>query len=225
MARDKHEKDPELVALGQRVRARRYEMHDRAGLSVDDICRAMSERGNASFANKDGSPRHQPYYDTENGKRELSAKEIQDLAEILDSTPEKLLGLPPRRRQVSLLGEVGRGGEYCFSARWGRWMEIEKINAPLGDEEVNAALRVVGDDLRPFGYWDGDVLYFRYPGDDLAGIAGKRCIVQIRNGTAYVGLLQPGATRGRYRLQVFGGATLPDIEIEWAARIRWHEQG
>jgi transcriptional regulator with XRE-family HTH domain len=166
-------------------------------------------------------PKHQYVQKIEKGARGISGEEIHKLARILDVTIEQLLGLPARHRLVSLLGEIGRGGEYYAHPRSGRWMEIEKVVAPLGDEEVNASVRVVGAHMSPY-YFDGDLLFFRFPGDpDINALIGKRCIVQVRDDKACVAVLEAGARRDRYSLRVIGGETMPNVQIEWAAKIRW----
>lgn len=169
---------------------------------------------------------HQTVEKIENGKRGTTADELAKIAETLDTTQDKLLGRSTRRRQVSLLGEVGRHGMYYAGARSGRWMEIKKIDAPVGDELVNAAVRIVGNDLVAAGYCDGDTLYFMARGDgSTAALMGKRCIVQLRDSEAFVGIVSAGSKKDHFRVQVLGGDILSDVQIEWAAKVLWHQQG
>lgn len=157
------------------------------------------------------------------GGRNVSGEELAKIAQALDTTVEHLLGLPARRRLVACYGEIGHGGEYFPSSR-GRWMEIRKLDAPVGDEEVDAVLQVTGDYLRAANYWSGDLLYFKFKGEPLNQALGKRCIVQLRDGgPAILGVLDEGSRAGVYKLTPLAGGPSREVQVEWAARIRWQQ--
>jgi transcriptional regulator with XRE-family HTH domain len=210
------EHDKRNAEIGRAIAARRMAI----GMSQTDLSLRVF-----------GKEEHQTIQKIENhdkhGKhRKVSADEIVKIAEALDTTTEFLLSARPRPRQVALYGDVGAGGEYVWHARAGRWMEIRKIDAPLGDHEVTAAVRVEGDHLQSAGYWDGDTLYFRFKGDPLEDALGKRAIVQMRDGGAFLGVLTDGARPGRYLFRsILGNEPVREVAVEWAARIRWHQQG
>lgn len=169
---------------------------------------------------------HQTVQKIEDGMRDVTGEELVKIAQAIDTTPEFLVNAAPRARQVALFGDVGVGGEYAWHADSGRWMEIKKIDAPLGDLEVSGAVRVVGKHLEDAGYWDGDLLFFKFKGDPLDGVLGKRAIVQLRDGGAFVGVLMSGARPGRYLFRSFvKDEPVREVAVEWAARIRWHQQG
>jgi transcriptional regulator with XRE-family HTH domain len=168
---------------------------------------------------------HQYIQKIENGDREVKGHELVKIAQALDTDPASLVGEPAKRRQVSYFGDVGRGGEYFAHAGSGRWMEISKVDAPIGDERVNASVRIVGNHLEEAGYLDGDMLFFCFPGDAPDEIVGKRCMVQLRGSSeALLGVLTPGSRPGKYWLRPLApGLTSREVSIEWAARIRWHQ--
>ncbi len=172
-----------------------------------------------------GSSDHQTIQKIENGDRGVSADELLRISEILDIDPRALVGIEAKRHSVPLFGDVGVGGEYYAHAGSGRWMEIKRVTAPLGDEAVNGCVRVEGKHLEGAGYWHGDLLFFKFPGDPVDEILGRRCIVQIRDGSAFVGVLTTGAHQGRYLLRsLIPGEATREVAVEWAARIRWHQQ-
>lgn len=206
------------------VRQRRKEI----GRRILERREAMSPKVTQTDLNEAvfGKREHQTIQKIEKGDRGVTGEELVKISEVLDIDPRILVGRTMKRRQVPLLGDVGIGGEYFAHAGVGRWMEIKKVDAPLGDETVNAALRVVGKHLEAYGYWEGDMLYFRHPGDPVDDILGQRCIVQLRDSTtALLGVLSKGVRPGRYLFKsVITDEPTREVAVEWAARIRWHQQ-
>lgn len=208
---DDSKKNPQWVEHGLRIKALRQ-------------AKGMTQGELQAIIRPDSSG-HQTIQKIEKGEQSIGRDAVR-LAQALDVTPEYLVSAPPRVRQVPLFGDVGVGGEYAWHAGSGRWMEIKKVDAPVGDMEVTGSVRVVGDSLQAAGYWDGDLLFFKFKGDPIEEVIGKRVIVQERGGGAFLGVLKDGARQGRYLFKSLVGDTpVREVAVEWAARIRWHQQG
>lgn len=123
-----------------------------------------------------------------------------------------------------LVGYVGAGEMYYPDPLAGPWEGFDQVEAPPGSEDL-FAVRVRGDSMLPV-YRNGDLLFFRdRDGVELSRCVGKDCIVQVRNGPAFIKRVEK-SQRGKLRLVSYGG--LPPVEdpdIEWATPVRWVMRG
>ncbi len=139
----------------------------------------------------------------------------------LDFTPGSELR---QTKKVPLVGYVGAGAMYYPDPAVGPWGAIEYVDPPPGGHGYQA-VRVRGDSMVP-RYEDGDVLYFKR----VAGVwdsdecNGSYCIVQLRNGPAYVKRME--FKGGRWRLLSLNPQTptIEDADVEWASPVAWHQQ-
>lgn len=163
------------------------------------------------------------YNRLENGKKTLTTKHLEKFSRILEVSQSDLLSEGGVTVQtVALVGYVGAGEMYYPDPETGPWEEIERVEAPPGETDV-VAVRVRGDSMEPM-YKDGYILYSRGPsGVPVDSCLGEDCLVQLRNGAAYLKTLRRGSEPGKYTLKSYNQAVEPieNVEIEWAAPIEW----
>lgn len=127
-------------------------------------------------------------------------------------------------KTVSLVGYVGAGEMYYPDPTSGPWVGFDEVEAPPGADGV-CAVRVRGDSMSPV-YRDGDLVYFHRDGLDLERCVGKDCIVQVRNGPAYIKRLERNQRTGRLRLVSYGNLDpIENPDVEWAAPVKWVMRG
>ncbi len=100
---------------------------------------------------------------------------------------------------------------------------LEEIDAPPGYQN-GCAVIVRGDSFSP-RYLDGEVLAYRKDGADLKKLIGAEAICKLVDGRLLLKRLTRSSIPGRYTLLSINPTTppIPDVELEWAAKIDWHK--
>jgi phage repressor protein C with HTH and peptisase S24 domain len=164
----------------------------------------------------------------ETGRMHLSLKWMQIIATALSKADNATIAagdlLPhseTRTLTVPLVGYVGAGDMYYPDPQAGPWVGFEEVEAPPGADGVRA-VRVSGKSMEPH-YRHGWLVYFKPDGNpDESIFLDDDCIVQLRDGRAYLKHVVRGSKRGRYTLESYGGdPPIRDVEIEWVARVEW----
>jgi phage repressor protein C with HTH and peptisase S24 domain len=158
----------------------------------------------------------------ERGEIPLSERWLRGFAEFYGVAVAELL--PDGRQGASartarLVGYVGAGEMYYPDPEAGPWEGFDEVEAPPGAGEV-VAVRVKGLSMAPV-YRDGDLLYFSREHTDLEACMNRDCVIQVRNGPAYVKRLERDQ-KGRLRLVSYGElAPIDNPDVEWAAPVKW----
>lgn len=157
----------------------------------------------------------------EAGKRKLTVDWMTSLAQALGVGMTELLA--PDRGTVPMVGLVG-AGEVIFSVDdHMKGAGLEEVERPHGASRSTVAVRVRGESMRP-AYRDGDLLYYdRQSNGDLDHLVGHDCIVKLTDGRTLVKELRK--SNGRYWLHGHNSDPLLDVEIEWAAKVKWVLKG
>lgn len=120
---------------------------------------------------------------------------------------------------VPVVGYVGAGQAiYPFAAE-----EIGEAEAPAGTAPDTVAVKVRGDSMHPV-YMDGDALYYdrRLPPSEMLN---RRAIVELTDGRMFVKTVKRGSEPGLFTLTSFNAPDIEDVQINWAAPIRWVQPG
>lgn len=153
----------------------------------------------------------------ESGKRELTISWMQRLAPALGVEIPELLA--PDRPTVPLVGLVGAGAEIFSIDDHAKGGGLEEVERPQGASRSTVAVRVRGDSMKP-AYRNGDLLYYdRQANGDLSHLLGVDCVVKLSDGRCFVKELRQ--TKGNYWLYSHNGDHLMDVEIDWAAKVKW----
>ncbi len=120
-----------------------------------------------------------------------------------------------------LVGYLGVGGMVFFDALQGPWGEISLVPCPPG-ADGSRAIEVKGSALEP-RYDEGDRLFFPEHAPPVEECLGRECVVQTRDGAAFVGRLARAAG-GRYTVSMVGGGPRT-IDLDWAAPVKWVTRG
>lgn len=156
-----------------------------------------------------------------NDKRGLSLEWIRRIAAELDASPAALINdvTAEQGATVPVVGYVG-AGEQVFNFDDN---QIDRVPAPdrPGAEESSAVI-VRGESMWP-KYEDGQLLFFM-PSDHVSkDCVGRICVVQVKDGPTLVKRVREGKN-GRYRLVSLRAPEMEDIDLAWAARVRWTEE-
>lgn len=150
------------------------------------------------------------------GKRRLRLVIIRKFADALQKRLEDVVDEPVT---VPVVGYVGAGDRVENFDDTG---QLDRVVPPRGAEEA-VAIIVQGDSMLP-KYESGQLLYF-HPTDHVGpDCIGRICIVQVGDGRTLVKRLHRGSRDGLFRLASLRAADIEDVELLWAARVRWTEE-
>lgn len=154
------------------------------------------------------------------GKRLLKSTELPIIARYLEQPlPQGLTIGNFTHSYVPLVGVVGAGAEVFAIDDHMKGGGLEEVERPQGATDSTVAVKVRGDSMKP-AYKDGDLLYYDTQANgDLDHLIGHDCIVRLTNGRTLVKELRRSA--GRYWLFSHNDDPLLDVEIEWAAKVKW----
>lgn len=158
----------------------------------------------------------------EAGKRKLTIEWMRLLAPALGVAPNDLLedyaavGVP-------LVGFVGAGAEVYAIDDHAKGGGLEEVEKPQGATWSTVAVRVRGESMKP-AYKDGDLLYYDTQSNgDLDHLIGDDCVVKLQDGRALVKELRKNG--GAYWLHSYNADPMIDVNIDWAAKIKWVFKG
>jgi phage repressor protein C with HTH and peptisase S24 domain len=155
-----------------------------------------------------------------------STKAIYRIAEILDAAANILDPALPsgsnHYRSVPLVGYVGAGSQVLALDDHHKGAGLEEVEAPPGGAtRSTVAVRVRGESMMP-AYMDGDLLYYDQKEDgDFTHLIGRECVVALADGRVFVKRIHRGSQPGRWMLVSHNGSPIEDVEITWAARVKW----
>lgn len=171
---------------------------------------------------------------------ELSERDRKKLAALLKIEEDRLRSRPiehidsmdvaalsgriRKRRpdqEVRVVGYIGAGAEVhaIDDHEKGAGLDVVQVDFPVRHGTVGVIVR--GDSMLPM-FEDGDLVgYLR----DAAGpeqLIGKICVVKVQDGPTYIKRLKRGSEPGLYTLVSANARDIEDVEVEWAARYRFH---
>jgi len=124
-------------------------------------------------------------------------------------------------QEVRVVGYVGAGAEVhaIDDHEKGAGLDVVQVDFPVRHGTVGVIVR--GDSMLPM-FEDGDLVgYLR----DAAGpeqLIGKICVVKVQDGPTYIKRLKRGSEPGLYTLVSANARDIEDVDVEWAARYRFH---
>jgi len=146
-------------------------------------------------------------------------------SEHIDSADVATLSTQSRKRrpdqEVRVVGYIGAGAEVhaIDDHEKGAGLDVVQVDFPVRHGTVGVIVR--GDSMLPM-FEDGDLVgYLR----DAAGpeqLIGKICVVKVQDGPTYIKRLKRGSEPGLYTLVSANARDIEDVEVEWAARYRFH---
>ena len=130
--------------------------------------------------------------------------------------PDRAEGDEPPPPKVPVLGYVGAGGTAHFYDV--PPSHLDEITPPIGIAENAAAVEIRGDSLGPFfNRWY--VFYDDVRRQVTPDLIGQLCVVGLADGRILIKQIQRGASEGLYTLYSATEKPIPDVPIEWAARV------
>ena len=153
----------------------------------------------------------------ESGKRNLSLKIMPRIAQALGVKPSELIDVSRAWLEIDIAGIVSEDQQIIHVLQGDAARHKLTANVPAALGEVEAVL-VTGNALYP-RYSDGDVITFMWRGEDVNSLAGKECVVLLKNGKRFIKTITPGTSPGKYHLTSFSTPPVLDAEVEKAARI------
>lgn len=146
-------------------------------------------------------------------RNDVRAGTLVKLAGYFDVTIEDLISEP----HVGVAGRIGAGGEVYFEAEDSPQM----VDRPPGAHGKVMALEVVGSSMLP-KYEEGDIVFVRRDIDGIPrGAIGKHCAVHTADGGTFLKILSKGSVPGRYTLRSLNAPDMEDVEVVWAAPVKW----
>lgn len=165
-----------------------------------------------------------PRGETRDRIRSLYAATMQEDVHIDSMDVAELVGRHTARRrdqEVRVVGYAGAGAEVhaVDDHEKGAGLDVVQVDFPVKHGTIGVIVR--GDSMMPM-FEDGDLIgYIR----DAAGpeqLLGKICVVKVVDGPTYIKRLRRGSMPGLYTLSSSNARDIEDVEIEWAARYRFH---
>ena len=149
---------------------------------------------------------------TEN--RRTNTDRLKKIADALELSIAALF----RKREIPIVGYIGAGAEFYPIDDHAHGGGIDYIEARTGWGNNAVAVRVRGDSMYPV-YMENDVLVYDQKNKDIEDLIGKRCIVKLADGRILLKIIHRGSGPGLSNLLSFNAAPIPDVAIEWAAKI------
>lgn len=155
-----------------------------------------------------------------------STKLIFKIAEALN-VPANVLDpeIPSQSNEkkfIPVVGYVGAGAEVRSIDDHEKGGGLDEVEPPFdGLSPSTVAVRVRGNSMFPT-FRDGDLLlYDRQDNGDLVHLAGKDCVVSLRDGRKFVKQLKRTPTGEWYLYSVnLDSEPIFGVEIEWAAKVK-----
>ena len=153
------------------------------------------------------------------GKRLLKSTELQSIADYIDEpVPDGVVTGSAALGTVPLVGFVGAGAQIFAIDDHAKGGGLEE-----GASSSTVAVRVRGDSMRP-AYKNGDLLYYDAQSiGDLDHLIGSDCIAYLSDGRTLVKEIRKNSSG--YWLHSHNADPLIDIDIEWAAKVKWVLKG
>ena len=158
------------------------------------------------------------------GKRLLKSTELQSIADYIDEpVPDGVVTGSAALGTVPLVGFVGAGAQIFAIDDHAKGGGLEEVERPEGASSSTVAVRVRGDSMRP-AYKNGDLLYYDAQSiGDLDHLIGSDCIAYLSDGRTLVKEIRKNSSG--YWLHSHNADPLIDIDIEWAAKVKWVLKG
>jgi phage repressor protein C with HTH and peptisase S24 domain len=205
-----------MVHMANRLR----EMRESRGWTLDHVARLLAS---ADETGKSDKATAKTISRLELEERKLTVRQALLFAKVYGVGVDELVVAGSSGDVVPIVGYVG-AGEVVHTFPENEPLEWTSPPGRPGAPSANA-VRVRGDSMWP-AYKPGDLLLY-FPADMVAPDAlGEDCVIRLKTGETYVKTLKRGTAPGRYRL-VSCRSSVPDIddvEVEWAAKIRWVER-
>ncbi len=178
---------------------------DQSNLSQAEIARRMTDALGRSIDRAAVNKMHK-------GTRNLAADEMLALARIVGvNIPE---GVGPAT--VPLIGYVAAGAVAHFFDDQG---EFDQVEAPPGANNDTRAVEIRGDSLGSiFDRWL--VFYDERRSPITSDLIGKLCVVGLEDGRTMIKRIRRSKTDGLFHLESNVEATITDVAIQWAAKVK-----
>jgi phage repressor protein C with HTH and peptisase S24 domain len=126
----------------------------------------------------------------------------------------------PSANKVAVVGYVGAGQKIIPIDDHMRGAGLDSVEAPPGAKATGlAAVKVRGDSMYP-AYQDGDVILYGEH-EPPAELIGREVVVKTVSEEMFIKHLETGSKPGCYTLRSYNATPLRDVEILWAARVRY----
>jgi hypothetical protein len=99
-------------------------------------------------------------------------------------------------------------------------LRIMEVEAPWDAPKGVIAFMIHGDWAYP-RYFDRELLFCTQREDSPSRFIGYECVVEMIDGTMVLGILRQGLRRASYNLELWHAQTIEDVEIKWAAPVKW----
>lgn len=152
----------------------------------------------------------------------VARKYQQPLATLAGLTVAEFFHSDEGHRVVPIVGYVSAGDAFTPIEDEDPKARSEHVTIAF-DDLAKVAVIVRGDSMVP-AYRPGDVIVGTVRSKrDLMNAVGKDCIIRTANGEGYVKRVMRGTKPGLFRLRSYNSAydDMDDVEIEWAAPIRY----
>lgn len=152
--------------------------------------------------------------DPEKETREIKAHELDLMRKFF---ADETLDNDEDMGSVPLVGYVGAGAAAHFYAE--SQGELERVDAPKDATSNTVAVQVQGESLGPlFDQW---LVYY----DDVRSpvtpdLIGRMCVVGLTDDRVLVKRIRRARTPGFFHLESNNEATINDVEIMWAAKVK-----
>jgi len=124
-------------------------------------------------------------------------------------------------QEVRVVGYIGAGAE-VFAVddhEKGAGLDVVQVDFPVKHGTIGVIVR--GDSMMPM-FEDGDLIGYIRDASGPDQLIGKICVVKVVDGPTFIKRLKRGSVHGLYTLVSANARDIEDVEIEWAARYRFH---
>jgi repressor LexA len=179
------------------------------------IARGLTQ---AEMAERIGTTRSQ-YVKLERGERRLSDVWIERVAQAFQIRPGSLID-STFDAKAPVIGYIG-GGQVIYPVDdHALGAGLDEVSAPPSNDGQMIAVVVRGDSMYP-AYNDSDLVFYDDTGREPQALLGKECVIKLSDGSMFVKRLRNGTRPGAYTLESFNAPPMENVEIQWAAPVKW----
>lgn len=162
-------------------------------------------------------------YRLETGRTQSVSNDVlEDYAQAINLTVDKLLTNPVKVVKIKIRGEVKNGGSVVLYQKEEAACEVEAPASANINENDIIAIRVTDRSMEPRLY-EGDVVFYseRTAGVEDGVIGARLAMVMLKTGEMMVRRVTNGSKSGLFHLTSLDSAVDPvmDAELLWAAKV------
>jgi phage repressor protein C with HTH and peptisase S24 domain len=122
--------------------------------------------------------------------------------------------------EIPVVAYIGAGAEFTFVDDHQKGAGLDMVEGPPGCPPNAVAVMIRGESMYP-AYYDGDILFYDTLSTDIDQFLNRQCVCRLADGRTLVKTPTRGSNAQLFTLTSFNAPPIPDVVLEWCAKIEW----